>query len=86
MNRDDTRKAAEVMLAYADRAEVQFRGHESSLWLDLLPNPGWNFEKFEYRIKPKPREGWVSLLAIHEEVNACRNAGCIHVIEVIDDA
>ena len=32
------------------------RGHEV-IWNDDVA-PMWNFEKFEYRVKPKPVEGW----------------------------
>ena len=52
MTREEARKAAEVMLAYADGKEVEF--------LDPLGNwhsntiPEFNWFNFDYRIKPEP--------------------------------
>jgi hypothetical protein len=69
VNRKETRKAAEVMLAYADGADIQLRPRG----MNINPEWGtkvfggeatWNWGVYEYRIKPrvkpKPREFWVN--------------------------
>jgi len=62
MNRDEARKAAEVMLAYADGAEIQEapRPYTKSkyAWSDC-DDPVFDWDCMSYRIKPKPREFWV---------------------------
>lgn len=57
MTRDEARKRAQIMLAYADGAEVQGRGSCGN-WLDL-PSPDF-YADIEYRIKPKLREFWIN--------------------------
>ena len=57
MNREEARKRAEAMLAYADGAEIQIRGNAGN-WIDstdpmFIPNA-------EYRVKPKPREWYLN--------------------------
>ncbi len=64
MNREKTRKDAEIMLACADGVEVEFAWHDNAGQIKdnflLVPcQHTWNFEKFKYRIKPKPREFWL---------------------------
>ncbi len=58
MNRDETKKAIEVMQAYVDDKEVESRNVSgSSSWGSTFTT--WNWSRFEYRIKPKPREFWL---------------------------
>ena len=60
MNRDDTKKAIEVMQAYVDGAEIEYKytGHWRST--DKFPiGPAWSWLTVPYRIKPKPREFWL---------------------------
>lgn len=64
MNRDETKAAAEVMLAWANGAAIQVRnryGHHTE-WRELprADRAKWAWGDFEYRIKPEPRELWVS--------------------------
>lgn len=64
MNRDETRKATEVMLAYADGKTIQWRLRASNhAWSETLGaddnSPSWNWFHSEYRIKPEPREWWI---------------------------
>lgn len=61
MNREEARKAAEVMIAYADGEEIEFSGNDKDwelciLTYDVYPNFDWHM--FKYRIKPKPLECW----------------------------
>ncbi len=53
MTREEARKAAEVMLAYADGKEVQVR--DQGGWGDCnSPSFNWDGYSDNYRIKPKP--------------------------------
>ena len=54
MTREETRKAAEVMLAYADGKDLQICGQGSNEWVDVTV-PVFNWELNSYRIKPEPR-------------------------------
>lgn len=56
MNREDTRKAAEVMLHYANGGEVQLKASSQSEWASYGDSPHWDWERCEYRIKPQPVE------------------------------
>jgi hypothetical protein len=47
----------EVLQHFVDGGSVQFRHHDAQKWRDTL-TPCFNFEGFEYRIKPKPLEMW----------------------------
>ena len=60
MNREDTKKAIEVMQAYVDGAEIAVRYFG---FCNDAPDaePLFNWDAAEYRIKPKPREFWINL-------------------------
>lgn len=60
MTREEARKAAEVMLAYADGKDIEYLSHKSNKW-ELLccgdnkdSNLALNFQKYNYRIKKEP--------------------------------
>ena len=53
MNREETRKAIEVMQAYVDGEEIEYRADER--WYSTS-SPVFNWEDSDYRIKHKPRE------------------------------
>lgn len=53
MTREEIRKAAEVMLAYADGKDLQICGQGSNKWTDVVI-PVFNWELNSYRIKPEP--------------------------------
>ena len=57
MNREETKKAIEVMQAYADGAEIEVCGGMNE-WTPAI-TPTWKWLGKKYRIKPKPREFWV---------------------------
>ena len=60
MTPEQTRAAAEVMLAYAGGKFIEWRVRGSDDWgcggdrLDVC----WNWRGYEYRVKPEPREFW----------------------------
>jgi hypothetical protein len=76
MNREETRKAAEVMLHYANGGEVQRTTRKQpEHWLDMTdynyPNgPQWDWRSAQYRIKPQPVE--VRAWAVLSDVCGCR--------------
>ena len=56
MDRTETRKAAEIMLAYADGVEVECKD-KGSKWHGGRSCGVWDWNNYEYRIKPQePRE------------------------------
>jgi hypothetical protein len=62
MTPEETRRAAEVMLAWADGKKIQIR-HKSCLsWNDLNhgENFDWDWHEYEFRIKPGPKVIWVN--------------------------
>lgn len=56
MNREETRKAAEVMLHYANGGEVQYKNYSHSAEWECSADPRWNWDILQYRIKPQPVE------------------------------
>lgn len=52
MTREDARKAAEVMLAYADGKEVEVRKGDKWFPSDTV---AFNWCDFRYRVKPQPK-------------------------------
>lgn len=47
------RPHAELIKAWADGAEIEFRAMKERNWREAI-NPGW-YENHEYRIKPAPK-------------------------------
>ena len=95
--REDTVKMIAVMQAYVDGSPVQSRlrsGSGRCEWQDDFP-PGWKWCDFDYRVKPKPREWWLTCLpegvamCFYKEtaVNKCCKGRfpIIHVREVLDE-
>ena len=52
MTREDARKAAEVMLAYADGKEVEWSCKGRNDWRSLN-TPSFNWDNIDFRIKPQ---------------------------------
>lgn len=52
MNRENTKKAAEVMLAFVAGEEIEFRRCDSLTWY-LDTDPTWDWDAYDYRVKPK---------------------------------
>lgn len=57
MNREEVRKAAEVMLAFADGKEIQYSNKGQNNWLNWVNDsaPHFDWERVDYRIKPEPK-------------------------------
>jgi hypothetical protein len=89
VNREETKKAIEVMQAYVDGKEVEvFREDVGPEWFPIAfegrPfSPIWNWEKLDYRIKSKPREFWVPNIQAAFPGNP--GDGWIKVREVLDE-
>ena len=67
MTREETKKAAETMLAHAEGKEIEilvydYNGRKE--WGDCK-NPDWNWDSHDYRIKPQQ----VSIPATEEEIS-----------------
>ncbi len=65
MNKEDTKKARDVMTAFIDGAEIECcengKSHDPKAWKKHWGDtPCWNFADYTYRIKPKPREFWIT--------------------------
>ena len=58
VNRENTRQAIEVMQAYADGSEIQQKRRESESGWYQPGRPVWDWDRFNYRVKPAPREFW----------------------------
>lgn len=58
-------KHCELIKAWADGAEIQYREDSARMWTDII-NPLWDV-MFEYRIKPRTvkREGWINLYKVN---------------------
>lgn len=53
MTREEARKAAEAMMAYADGKEIEFKSNGLSRW-EEVKDPIFNWYCGEYRIKKEP--------------------------------
>lgn len=53
MTKEQARKAAEVMLAYADGKEIEYTIKGRNKWTKV-ESPSFNWD-WEYRVKPKPK-------------------------------
>lgn len=56
-------KHAEIIKAWADGAEVQFRRYGEIVWKGIGEQPCW-FDDIEYRIKPAPKPDVVMTRAV----------------------
>lgn len=58
-------KHADIIHAWADGAEIQWRENSCMAWLDV-DTPCFH-SRYQYRIKPKivKREGWVNIYRAH---------------------
>ena len=54
MTREEARKAAEVMLAYADGKEIEYKNGALKDW-SITSVPTFNWGSNDYRIKPGPK-------------------------------
>lgn len=93
MNKEETKKAIEVMQAYVDGKEIEYLWGAS--WNPTqLKSPIWDWASVEYRIKPQePRVFWLYngyYYTIEAQANRAYEAGGgggekpIKVIEVLE--
>ena len=79
MNREETKKAIEVMQAYVDGEQIEAK-QEGSDWRPSFPI--WDWGPNDYRVKPKPIECWVTVLngrtasTVHATEELANN--CVH--------
>jgi hypothetical protein len=56
MNAQETKQAAEIMIAYANGRQLQVRQRKPGFeWEDLRFDPFWAWQTQDYRVKPEPR-------------------------------
>lgn len=49
---NDTKEKIAIMQAFVDKKTVEYYTEEFNIWLKVV-SPIWNWEKWEYRIKPE---------------------------------
>ena len=81
MNIEETKKAIEIMQAYVDGKEIEYRYRGSTDWLSCAAiGPVWGFNKTDYRVKPEPLEVWHAVsdgfisTCKYDTRDACRDA------------
>lgn len=60
MNREQAKKMLPIIQAFANGEKVEYRPFDSADW-EAAEKLGFKDEPSRYRIKPKPREMWVTL-------------------------
>ena len=58
----EAKRRAEVMLAFADGAPIEFRQHEVDRWAGC-DNPLWNWIQTDYRVSETPIVNWDAMPA-----------------------
>jgi len=92
---------SDVVMAYATGATIQAvrKASADDLWCSIANPPSWNFEDYDYRIKPEPpklMEQWINVYTDHvsapydTKANADEGASvdriaCKHLREVTND-
>ena len=89
MRRDSKELAdrIDVMVAFQNGEEVQHRTKGlSGSWVTtgVGSSLSFDFRDYEYRLLPKPREGYVHPNDLHPIQVGCSMTSCIHVREVTD--
>jgi hypothetical protein len=52
MNKEQTKKAIEVMQAYVDGKKIVYKPYfEHAPWVILMDPPSWNWHQYDYRVK-----------------------------------
>ena len=98
--RAQTMTMIEVMQAYVEGKEVEYARWYTDDKRETTTNPPWNWEGYNYRVKPTPREWWLVDIhckhfafpnpqRAHEEIQECCGDtnvhSLIHVREVLDE-
>ncbi len=88
MNKQETAEAIKVMQGWLDGGNLQERplGDMDAVWASYGDNaqPVFMFDRYEYRIKPKPHQGYVRLADLHVETGSCEEH-CIYVREIFNE-
>lgn len=95
MTKEEARKAAEVMMAYADGKEIEFKTKKAENWR-LCEERGvlfFNWQDSEYRIKKEPtyrpfknaKECWEEMLK-HQPFGWIRNGKYYQLIRNVNNA
>lgn len=83
----------DVMVAFQNKEVIQFRNrkHPERDWSTSVDSLGFNWDKFEYRLKPTivvPREGYVFNNQLHRHPSSHKHRvgedTCFRVREVLD--
>lgn len=91
MTREKARKAAEVMLAYADGKEIELFSRYAMDWIKA-DAPNFNWESINYRIQPEPtyrpfkdkEECWEEMQK-HQPFGWVKHTGSLICLTSIDD-
>ena len=83
MTREEILQGAEIMKAYVEGKQLQYKYYTFDAWTDC-DNPQFNFELFQYRIKPevkeptyRPYKDCDEMIAdIDERFRGCRTTYC----------
>lgn len=54
MSKSEAKEFIEIMQAYVDGKEIEYRAKNGE-WF-VIENPVWNFNEVEYRVRVKPKE------------------------------
>ena len=95
MSKKATAEMIDVMRAYVKGEQIEVKPYHEKIWASVVV-PSWNWELYEFRVKPKQREWWEIYPSPYhfssEEAakswmaRSCAPVGCkvIHVREVIE--
>ena len=83
MNRLRAKQLLPIIEAFANGEEIECRSNDTREWVTDSEHTWTTY--MQYRIKPKPREGWIKPEDLHNHGMFCDNGKCIKVIEVMSD-
>lgn len=74
----ETEQIVNVMRAYYnDKKKIQFRDKNSNDdWMDMTQEPEWNWDEFDYRVKPTNNSKYRQFYNMKEILNAMHKNGC----------
>lgn len=75
-------KHADVIIAWANGAEIEYRNLPGATWMSVGAIPGW-VENYEYRVKPPTKKYRVALFGFSNEA-ASRYTACTDIQEEAD--
>ena len=75
---NETEQIVNVMQAYyKDKKKIQFRDKNSNDgWMDMTQEPDWNWNDFDYRVKPTNNFNYRQFYNMKEILNAIHKNGC----------